>query len=355
MRLFFRSLLLLVSSAATALPGYAQEKPKLLEIDGFMAKGAFTELDPERAKHRLSLEEIVTDHLNGEVTDITDILRFMANQEKMRFRVEEPLEVRGEVLVSLPPNTMGDEAYTTCFYALSFNGLVVAGSGDELVLVRPETRPALERPRRPWNRKQVLSTQLFRLGYLEPDPILRQYRDQIGTAAGQAVLEKKSNLVIVGDTAAALAKLREHIDSEILQAMGVPAAAENQGGEELRPPTSGAIASRESIHFYLLAYARMSQIPLAPAESKGVFTRRYPEADVWTDERGYRALENEYRRVNEFARFARRMEREGPNEPVPGRTLSPAAQRRLAIHYGVVSSAAARPNLPKNKRTVRKR
>ena len=61
---------------------------------------------------------------------------------------------------------------------------------------------------RPWNRNQILSTQLFRLGYLEPDSILRQYRDQLGTGAGQAVFEKKSNVVIVTDTAPALEKLR---------------------------------------------------------------------------------------------------------------------------------------------------
>ena len=49
-------------------------------------------------------------------------------------RIDEPLEVRGEIPVTLPPNTMGNEAYTTCFYAFNLNGLVVAGSGDQLVL-----------------------------------------------------------------------------------------------------------------------------------------------------------------------------------------------------------------------------
>ena len=32
--------------------------------------------------------------------------------------------MRGEIPVTLPPNTTGNEAYTSCFYAFNLNGLV---------------------------------------------------------------------------------------------------------------------------------------------------------------------------------------------------------------------------------------
>ena len=45
----------------------------------------------------------------------------MARSEKLRSRIDEPLEVRGEIPVILPPNTTGDEAYTACFYAFNLS------------------------------------------------------------------------------------------------------------------------------------------------------------------------------------------------------------------------------------------
>jgi hypothetical protein len=350
-----RFLVLVSCLALIARPGLAQQGPRLLEINGFMARGVFNELDPERAKHRLSLREIVAEHLDGKSTEVEDALRFMAGQEKLRFRVDEPLEVSGQIPVTLPPNTVGDEAYTTCYYAFTFNGLLLSGVGDELVLVRPESRPGLALSKRPWNRNQVLSTELFRLGYLQPDPILRQYRDLLGSGAGHAVLEPKTNMLIVSDTAQALGKLRAHIDSEIVEAMGVPSPTGGEAGEERRPPSLGAIASRESIHFYLLAFARCSQISLAPVEETGVFPRYYPEADLWTDERGYSELEAEYKRVKQFVRVARQTRNEEWNEINAQRTLSPSAQRRRAIRFGVVSAPPSKPSLPKSRKTARKR
>jgi hypothetical protein len=320
-----------------------------------MAKGVFTELDAELVKHRLSLREIEDSHFDGKTTDINDVLGLMARYEKLRPRVDEPLLVRGEIPVSLPPNTTGDEAYTTCFYALGFNGLVLAGSGDELVLVRPETRPALSRPERPWNPDQVLSTQLFRLGYLKPDPVMKQYRDKLGTTAGRAVLERKSNILLVTDRAEALDRLRNHVDAEILEAMGVPASEGQAPGEDPRPPSLGAIASRETVHFYLIAFARRSRIPLAASEGKGVLARRYPEADLWTNERGYRALEHEFKRVDEFVKLARQTHGQGWDEPNPERTLSPGEQKRLTIRFGVIAPQHGTGNVTKSKKTARKR
>ena len=36
----------------------------------------------------------------------------------------------------------------------------------------------------------------------------------------------------------------------------------------------------------------------------GAFDKHYPEADVWLGERGYRALENEYRRIDQYYQLA---------------------------------------------------
>ncbi len=345
-----------VSLTLVAEPALAQAGPKLLDINGFMVKGVFTELDADLVKHRLSLREIEESHLDGKSTGIKDVLGLMARYEKLRSRVAEPLEVRGEIPVFLPPNTMGDEAYTTCFYAFSFNGLVLAGSGDELVLVRPETQSKLARPARPWNRDQVLSTRLFRLGYLKPDPIMRQYRDKLGTTVGRAVLEKRSNILIVTDQTVALDRLRNYIDAEILEAMGVPASEGRAPDEEPRPPSLGAIASRENILYYLMVYARSSRIPLAASEEKGVLARHYPEADLWTDERGFMALENEYMRVNQFVQLARQTRGEGWDDPYPERTLSPGAQKRLTIRFGLVGPPPPeKGTVTKSKKTARKR
>jgi len=344
--------------AALALvvkPALAQAGPKLLDINGFMVKGVFTELDSELVSHRLSLREIEESHLDGKSTGIKDVLGLMATYEKLRPHVDEPLEVRGEIPVFLPPNTMGDEAYTACFYAFSFNGLVLAGSGDELVLVRPETRRELARPERPWNRDQVLSTELFRLGYLKPDPIMKHYHDKLGTTAGHAVLEKRSNILLVTDRAAALDRLRNYVDSEILEAMGVPASEEHAPDEGPRPPSLGAIASRENIHFYLVAHARWSRIPLVAAEEKGVLARHYPEADLWTHERGFKALENEYKRVNQFVQLARQTGGQEWDEPDPERTLSPGEQKRLKIRFGVVGPPPGKGSVTKTKKSARKR
>ena len=69
----------------------AQDKPRLLEIGGFMVKGALTELDPQECKRRLSLAELERLHLDGTSTAIDEILNLMARTEKIRARIEEPL------------------------------------------------------------------------------------------------------------------------------------------------------------------------------------------------------------------------------------------------------------------------
>jgi hypothetical protein len=350
---------LVAAACFTFVPGPAlgQDKPRLLSIDGFMIKGVFTELDPNQTKRTLSLAEVEKLHFDGKSTPIEEILKLMARSEKLRSRIEEPLEVRGEIPVTLPPNTTGKEAYTTCFYAFTINGLLLGGTRDELVLMRTGRNlkaPPLERA---WNPEQVLPIRLFRLGYLKPDPILAQYKDKIGTKAGRAILEAKSNVVIVADKAASLAKLEHYIDAEVFQSMGVPAAAGHTAAEGLQPPRLGAIAARENIHFYLMTFARIGQIPMSGAKKDGVFDKHYPEADLWMGEQGYRALEREYRRIDQYFQLARKSN--GQDWPVPPdeRTLTPAEQNRLEIHFGVITPdpADSPPAKLKTKKSARKR
>jgi hypothetical protein len=344
-----------VWSLSSIMVGRAQTGARLHEIDGFIAKGVFSELDPELMKHRLTFQELKDARLNGETTDIDEILAWMAKCEKMGSHVEEPLEVRGRMAVSLPPNTLGDEAFTTCFYAFSCNGLGFSGVAADLVLVRPEKHPRVERIGRPWNPDRILPTRLFRLGYLNPEAILRFYRDRAGTAEGHAVIERRSNALVVTDTAKSLETLAAHIDSQILHAMGVPAADGILRGEGPRPPSLGAIVSREAVHFYLLAYARSNRFPLAGKAEKNVLTKYYPEADLWTNPRSHDALSAEYERISEYVRLARDTGGQAWDDADPTGTLSPGEQKNLAIRYGVALPTPVKGSAPKNKRAARKR
>jgi hypothetical protein len=338
-----RCLLALIASLdMLANCGLAADEPGIHRLDGFMVKGVFTELDREHTKHRLSLGELEKGGLDGRPRPIGDILNVMASYEKMDSQIDEPLQVRGDIRVALTPNTTGDEAYTACFFALTYNGLALAGSMGNLALVRPETRPALAPPKRRWDRNHILSTQLFRLGYLNSNPILARYRDALGTPEGHAVFEPKSNVVIVTDTDAALEKFGRHIDSEILAAMGAPTSEGAVAVQEVRLPSRGATASRECIHFYLLAYARSNRIPLLASQQPRVATKSYPEADLWMSDQGFQTLEQEYRRIGEAVQLAEEAAAQGWVDPHPERTLTVAAQNRLEIRFGLVSPLPGR-------------
>jgi hypothetical protein len=315
--------------------GRAQHNPSIHEMTSFMTKGAFTELDRELSRHRLTLREIEAAGLDGRPTPVGNILEAMAKYEKIPARVDEPLQIRGDMRVALTPNTTGEEAYSTCFFAMTYNGLVLSGAAQELVLVRPESRPELTPPKRRWDRTRILSSRLFRLAYLAPDPILRHYREEIGTGEGHAVIVPKANVVIVTDTDEALEKLGTWIDSEVLAAVGDPASGGPGGGP--RPPSAGAVASRECIHFYLQSFARSHGIRFFPSQQRGTAARSYPEAAVWVNDQGYEALLQEYRRINELIPIAQEAVAQGWVDPRPDRMLSPAAQRRLEIQFGLVS------------------
>lgn len=244
--------------------GWAQQKPALHEMNGFMTKGVFTELDRDQAQHRLTLQEIEAAGLDGRATPIGNLLETMARYEKLHSRVDGPLELRGDIHVALTPNTTGEEAYTTCFVAMTYNGLVLSGSGQDLVLVRPETRPELMPPRRLWDRTRILSTVLFRLGYLSPDPILRRYRDEIGTGEGHAVLVPKANVVMVTDSNAALEKLSAWVDSEVIAAMGSPIAGPDGGPHRpawarSHPGSASTSTSSRSLGRIAFAFGRLSR------------------------------------------------------------------------------------------------
>jgi hypothetical protein len=137
--------------------------------------------------------------------------------------------------------------------------------------------------------------------------------------------------------------------------MGVPASEGQAPGDGPRPPSLGAVASREGIHFYLVAFARWNRIPLAAAQQRGVFDRAYPEADLWTNEQGYRALAQEYQRVSEYAKVARETGGEGWVDPNPERTFSPREQKSLAIRFGLVSPLPGQRDAPKTKKAARRR
>jgi hypothetical protein len=337
-----------------------QDRPKLHEFRGFKTKGGLTALVPQLLQERLSLAAIEKAHLDGESTGVEDVLKFMAKFEKLSSKVDEPKVVRGQIPVILPPNTRGDEAYTTCFSAFTYNGLVLAATPGKLELVRPETRPIVPRGERPWNRTDVLTTRLIRLGYLRPDPIMRAYRNQIGTSVGHAIIELNSNDLIVIDRPAAVKTLAQYVDSQILETMGVPSPQRQAVGASPGPPSWGAIASKEAIHFYLMAFARANHVPLVAAEKQGTYNRRYPEADLWTSQQGYRALESEYLRISEFVQVVQQNGGENWVDPYADRVFSPAEQTGLEIRFGVVDPASARADAPKAKtkkaaRTVKQR
>lgn len=351
-----RGILLMLAACLAAPVGVAsaQERPALREMGDFMAKGALSELDRAMARHLLSLDEIEKAGLDGRPTPIGDVVTAMAGYEKLRGRVAEPLQVHGDVHIALTPNSAGEEAYTACFLALTYNGLVFAGSGEELSLVRPESTSDVPNPRRKWDPNRILSARLFRLGYLSPDPILRIYQDEIGSGEGNAVLVPKANVVIVIDTGPALQKLAGRIDEEILAAMGDSAADGAAGGVGPRFPGAGAIASSECIHFYLMAFARSREIPMFGTQ-RGTAIKHYAEGNLWLGDRGYESLRQEFRRVNELIPIAREAVAQGWVDPRADRTLPPVAQRRREIRFGLVAPPPVADRARTTKKAARKK
>jgi hypothetical protein len=351
-----RGIFLMLAAWAAAPAGFvsAQDKPALREMTNFMAKGALSELDREMARHPLSLDELEKAGLDGRPTPIGDVVTAMARYEKLRGRVAEPLQVRGDMHIGLTPNSAGEEAYTACFLSLTYNGLVFAGSDDELCLVRPESTRDVPNPRRKWDPMHILATRLFRLGYLAPDPILRVYQNEIGTREGNAVLVPKANVVIVIDTGSALEKLAARIDEEILAAMGDSAADGPADAGGPRFPSAGAIGSPDCIQFYLMAFARSREIPMLGSQ-RGTATKHYAEGNLWLSDRGYDALRQEYRRVNELIPIAREAVAEGWVDPRADRTLSTAAQRRREIRFGLVNPPPAADRARTTKKAARKK
>lgn len=339
-----------------ARTGTADDRPTLHELREFMARGAFTELDRELARRPLSLAEIEKDGLDGRPRPVVDILETMARFEKLHARVAEPLEVRGEMSVRLTPNTTGEEAYTACFLAFTYNGLAVAGQGEELVLVRPETRPELPPPKRKWDPSRILAARLLRLGYLAPDPILKHYREEIGTGDGHAIIVPKANVVIAIDTEPALAKLAALVDDETMAAMGVAPADSPAAAAGPRPPSAGAIASRAGVHFYLQAFARKHDIAMAGTVDPQAAPKSYPEMNVWLSQRGSETLGWEYRRIMGQAARARQAAEAGWVDPRPDRVLTPAAQRRMEIRFGLAASPdSERPRARTTKKAARRK
>ena len=74
MRAFIKLIVAAACLTTAHLRASAQEKPRLLEIDGFMSKGVFTGLDPEQMNERLSPADIERLHFDGNGTAIEEIL-----------------------------------------------------------------------------------------------------------------------------------------------------------------------------------------------------------------------------------------------------------------------------------------
>ena len=95
---------------------------------------------------------------------------------------------------------------------------------------------------------------------------------------------------------------------------------------------------------------------MSGAKTEGVAERYYPEADLWLADRGYRALAAEFKRISEFVQLAK--DANTPEWPTPdGERPSPGDQKKLDIHFGVISPEPA--NAPtakaKTKKSSRKR
>ena len=149
-------------------------------------------------------------------------------------------------------------------------------------------------------------------------------------------------------------KLAARIDEEILAAMGDTAADGAAEGGGPRFPSAGAVASPQCIHFYLMAFARSREIPMFGSQ-RGTATKHYAESNLWLSELGYAALRQEYRRVNELIPIAREAVAEGWVDPRPDRTLSPAAQRRREIRFGLVNPPPAGDRTRTTKKAARKK
>ena len=120
-------------------------------------------------------------------------------------------------------------------------------------------------------------------------------------------LKPKSNVVIVSDKPASLEKLERYIDAEVLQAMGVPAAA---GHDRRRwsatPQPRGDRRPREHSFLPSRLFARTSHIPMSGSEERASLTNITPKPTSGSAQRGYRLLEAEYKRINEFVQLANR-------------------------------------------------
>jgi hypothetical protein len=169
------------------------------------------------------------------------------------------------------------------------------------------------------------------------------------------VIVPKANVVMVTDTDSALEKLGSWIDAEILAAMGTIAPDSPAQPEGTRPPSVGAVASRECIHFYLLAFARTHRIRMFGTQQPGSSTKHYPEAAVWLSQQGHEALVLEYRRINELISIAQDAVAQGWVEPRPDRTLTPSAQKRLEIRFGLVSPLPGADRTRATKKAARRK
>ena len=247
--------------------------------------------------------------------------------------------MRGQIAVSLPPNSMGDEAFTTCFYAFSFNGLGFSGVAQDLVLVRPEKHPRLERTGGPWNRRPdpVGRALPARLSEARPDhasvPGQDRYR---GGARGDRAASQRVDRHRHTEGSRVVTR---QIDTAILEAMGLPVPERHVAGDGPRMPSLGAIASRETIHFYLMAFARRNHFPLVASGQKSGSEVIIPRPICGPMSRAIGPSQQSIGGLANTSQLAKETGGEGWDDPDPGRTFTPSEQKRLAIRFGLVPLA----------------
>ena len=185
-----RTILCFVVAAAclTLLPKPApgQDKPKLQSINGFMFKGVFTELDPASQGRRLSLADI-----EAPLRRQIDRLEQYPEPHGPDREDEGPDRRASRSARRDPPHAAaqynGKRGLHHVLLCVQLNGLVVAGSGDQLLLIRPETR----RERALLERHLESRTRFCRSGFSGwatsgQTRSLPSIKDKLGTKAGRA-------------------------------------------------------------------------------------------------------------------------------------------------------------------------
>ena len=171
--LYVSSPLRCVPSLLATDPACAQNRPRLHDIDGFMTKGVFTELDPTIMTHRLSLEEIEKAHLGGQPVDIQDDPGLDGEVRKAGvLRSKSLSRCEARFRLSCHQTLWGTRPTQSATTLLSSTVWVFPDQGTSSCLCGPKNTLGYRVPIELGIADWILPIRLFRLGYLKPDPII---------------------------------------------------------------------------------------------------------------------------------------------------------------------------------------